>query len=250
MNRTSKKKVAPRKSKKAGRKLGSVPSNKFPAALTHLAKQRFGKLMVISGTIVRPKMNGYPYLLVECTRCGTRSLKYCYSILKLTAGCRSCGHPQRAPKWLVRRANSAKYRCTNKNARAYAHYGGRGIRFNFTSPLAMAMWVESNLGLHPKLELDRIDNDGHYEAGNLRYVFRRYLEAISQEWNDGFTDRSPFLSAITKAERARETISPRSLDRFNVSEAIKEFCCSKCNHSDKRIVKRVEFCPKCGAKTS
>jgi hypothetical protein len=34
----------------------------------------------------------------------------------------------------------------------------------------MALWVQENLGLHKDKELDRIDNEGHYEAGNLRYV--------------------------------------------------------------------------------
>jgi hypothetical protein len=36
----------------------------------------------------------------------------------------------------------------------------------------MAVWVKQNLGLRPRLELDRIDNDGHYEPGNLKYSTR------------------------------------------------------------------------------
>jgi hypothetical protein len=60
----------------------------------------------------------------------------------------------------------------NPKDQAYERYGGRGIQFRFKSPLAMAMWVEANLGLHPELQLDRIDNEGHYEAGNLRYATR------------------------------------------------------------------------------
>ncbi len=34
----------------------------------------------------------------------------------------------------------------------------------------MGLWVMEHLGLHQDLELDRIDNDGHYEPGNLRYA--------------------------------------------------------------------------------
>jgi hypothetical protein len=64
----------------------------------------------------------------------------------------------------------AKDRCTNSRNKAFSDYGGRGIQFKFANPVAMALWVQENLGLHPELELDRIDNDGHYEPGNLRYL--------------------------------------------------------------------------------
>ena len=46
------------------------------------------------------------------------------------------------------------------------------IRFIFSSPTAMAVWVQENLGLHPDMEIDRINNEGHYEAGNLRWSTR------------------------------------------------------------------------------
>jgi len=34
----------------------------------------------------------------------------------------------------------------------------------------MAEWVQANLGLHRDMELDRINNDGHYEPGNLQWT--------------------------------------------------------------------------------
>ena len=159
--------------KRAGRRLGSVPSNKLPSRLPEMAGHLFGRLMVVSGEIVRKKEGGKPHLLVECTGCGVRSLKDYTSLTKGSAGCRSCSSPRQAPKWLVMRAISAKQRCTNQKDTAYERYGARGIRFEFGSPTAMAVWVQENLGLHPEMELDRIDNDGHYAPGNLRYLTRR-----------------------------------------------------------------------------
>ncbi len=99
-------------------------------------------------------------------------VKWAPSVFRKTAGCRKCGHPRHAPPWLVRRCNLAKQRCVNPNSTAWKSYGGRGIEFRFISPLSMAMWIQKNLGLHQNLSLDRIDNNGHYEAGNLRWASR------------------------------------------------------------------------------
>jgi hypothetical protein len=136
-----------------------------------LAGKRFGKLTVVSGEIIAPKdgRKGRSRILVEC-QCGVRSVKEYTSVVRGKAGCRSCGQPQRVPLWLYHRAQSAQQRCCNPKDRRYADYGGRGIEFRFDTVMAMAMWVQSNLGLHKDLYLDRKDNDGHYEPGNLRYL--------------------------------------------------------------------------------
>jgi hypothetical protein len=68
---------------------------------------------------------------------------------------------------------SAKQRCTNPNAAGYKNYGGRGIQFAFPSIRAAVQWVLDNLG--PRLgtrSIDRVDNDRHYEPGNLRWATR------------------------------------------------------------------------------
>lgn len=65
---------------------------------------------------------------------------------------------------------SAKHRCTNPEARVYPAYGGRGIEFRFTS---LKEFVK-HIGPRPssRHSLDRIDNDGHYESGNVRWATR------------------------------------------------------------------------------
>jgi hypothetical protein len=71
--------------------------------------------------------------------------------------------------------DSAKQRCTNPNNSQYKHYGERGIKFLFTS----FEQFFKELGRRPKgMVLDRKDNDGHYEPGNVRWV----THAVSQ-WN-------------------------------------------------------------------
>ena len=69
---------------------------------------------------------------------------------------------------------SAKTRCTNPNRVAYQDYGGRGIEFRFTS---FEEWFEAlgpiplgNTGRKRTYSVDRIDNDGHYEPGNVRWA--------------------------------------------------------------------------------
>jgi hypothetical protein len=75
---------------------------------------------------------------------------------------------QKSKEWhrVYRTCNGAKHRCkTNED------YAGRGIEFRFESPAAMARWVIENLGYPEKHHsIDRINNDGHYEAGNLRWA--------------------------------------------------------------------------------
>lgn len=62
----------------------------------------------------------------------------------------------------------AKDRCTNRNRWDFKHYGGRGIEFKFKSFLEFF----ACLGPKPEqtLSLDRINNDGHYEPGNVRWA--------------------------------------------------------------------------------
>jgi hypothetical protein len=155
---------------RARRHLGSVPPYNFPSALPAMQGKQYGKLLVVSAVVFRRGPRGRPHLLTRCIICGTESLKHSDSLIRQTAGCLPCGQPRRAPKWLVSRASNAKDRCTNPRNRSFGDYGGRGIEFRFESPLAMAVWVQENLGLRPDLQLDRIDNDRHYEPVNLRYV--------------------------------------------------------------------------------
>lgn len=64
-----------------------------------------------------------------------------------------------------------KTRCTNQNNVAYPLYGGRGI--SLYEPWAKsfeAFLADVGLRPSPSLTLDRINNDGNYEPGNVRWA--------------------------------------------------------------------------------
>lgn len=70
-------------------------------------------------------------------------------------------------------------RCYNRQRHNYCGYGGRGISVapewrKAAGPKAFCDWVDANLGPRPEgMSLDRIDNDGNYEPGNLRWATKK-----------------------------------------------------------------------------
>lgn len=59
-------------------------------------------------------------------------------------------------------------RCTDPDDKAWENYGGRGIMFLFVS--FEEFFHELGRKPTPQHSLDRIENDGHYEPGNVRWA--------------------------------------------------------------------------------
>ncbi len=73
---------------------------------------------------------------------------------------------KRSPEY--RAYTNAKCRCEMPSNDKYEYYGGRGIKFLFSTFHEFL----AEIGLRPSLKhsLDRIDTNGHYEKGNIRWA--------------------------------------------------------------------------------
>ena len=138
-----------------------------------LVGSQFGSL-----TIIGPETFGSTDKLrvrVKCSRCQMVHMALFHNIRKRlnTKACPHCNgrKPVNVPKWLYQRCQAQQDRCQNVRCSSYERYGARGIKFKFNSPNDAANWVWENLGEADRsMQLDRIDNNGHYELGNLRWV--------------------------------------------------------------------------------
>lgn len=136
---------------------------------------RFGRLVVCSLDSMRPGRGAYWVCLCDCGEPKVvqgAELKRSHISGK---GTRSCGclrdeqlktHGQRYSREYIS-FRAAKSRCRDRKNRDYALYGGRGIQFKFAT---FEEWFAA-LGPRPEdATVDRIDSNGHYETGNVRWA--------------------------------------------------------------------------------
>lgn len=72
---------------------------------------------------------------------------------------------------LMGRINSCYERCNCKTYRLYKHYGARGIKVEFKDKYEFMQYLITLPGYDdPYKTLDRIDNNGNYAKGNLRFI--------------------------------------------------------------------------------
>jgi len=136
---------------------------------------QFGLWVVMSP--IRLYTRGWSGLYVHalCTGCGIEQWTAYTNLARgLSGACNACGHERQIPLWLWQRFAAARQRCTNPKDPAWKRYGGRGIEFRFDSVTAAGIYMIDSLGLPDRsLEVDRENNMGHYEPGNLRWATGR-----------------------------------------------------------------------------
>ena len=74
-----------------------------------------------------------------------------------------------------------RHRCNNPNASDYKYYGGRGIKCFITKEEIKQLWFRDEAYKMKSPSIDRIDNNGHYEYSNCRFI--ELSENISKKWN-------------------------------------------------------------------
>ena len=126
------------------------------------------------------------YVEVACKECGKRRWTDYYGLRRgKPKYCPECSKSG-VPSWLRYRLKVAKHRCENPSDPEYKNYGARGIRFDFPSVKAACQYIARNIGIPEReLELDRIDCNGNYAEGNIRFVPR--LENARNKMNTVLT---------------------------------------------------------------
>lgn len=144
--------------------------------LHDLTGSRFHRLLVLE----QAGRDGGGYVLWRCL-CDCGQEKVTSSRLLRIGGVKSCGCWRR--ERFTRHGMSAHPlygtwtaiidRCTNEKRDAYKNYGGRGIKICDEWRHDFPAFLEY-VGERPEgCTLDRINNDGNYEPGNVRWANRK-----------------------------------------------------------------------------
>lgn len=202
--------------------------NIYSSGFINPVGERFGRLIVTSYAF---KTNSGAHKFNAICDCGNQTLVLSGNLRKKKNATVSCGchkkevHSKESPvyntveykAWLA-----LKGRCLNKNNNAYSNYGGRGIK-------VFDGWVNNfyaflkHIGKKPgnKYSIDRINNNGNYEPGNVRWatmdIQLKNKRNVTLYFYDGISESLDFWGK--KIGLSRSAIG-KYIKRFSISEII------------------------------
>lgn len=140
--------------------------------------RRIGSLELMDGTL--KYLGKHTKIGARCMNCGSvKNTRTSDLILKKIRSCKCMARlwPE-LPAWLCNKINtvyrSIKSRCENPEDIAYERYGARGIECRISKNDFKNFLVSTYSQDEIKsLQIDRIDNNGHYEVKNIRLATRR-----------------------------------------------------------------------------
>jgi len=195
-----------------------------------LTGQAFGKLTVIGLAEIN---NGSTYWLCHCDCGGVNTVKN-GNLRSGNTG--SCGCLKKGANMTHGESKSKLYavwrgildRTTNPRSENYHNYGGRGITTSkeFTEFTKFKAYLLLEFGRLPMKgeSLDRIDNEGGYAPGNLRYATTKE-QTRNTRYNhivEVYGELLPLISAVEKYGKAKySTVIARINERgWEVTRAL------------------------------
>ena len=147
--------------------------------------QVFGSWTVLSAEPFQK--HGALYVKARCTCGKERDVNLRMMEVGRSKRCKGCATQKRHARQghllttdarvrsLRKRASDWFQRCNNPQSGSYRNYGARGIECRFGSVAEAVEYILQHLPheTYQGLDIDRRDNNGHYEPGNLRLVTRR-----------------------------------------------------------------------------
>jgi hypothetical protein len=165
----------------------------------------FGQWCVTSSDVM--VKGSYRYIKVSCS-CGTVEGWRSYDNLHKgkSKGCDSCarGSKDLEREVIYNRWYEMKRRCTMKSHPGWNGYGGRGIEVaaEWLTFQTYYDYVINLEGYHEGAHLDRINNNGNYEPGNVRWVTpkqngRNKRNTLMVEYNNETISFAEFVEKYT-----------------------------------------------------
>lgn len=136
---------------------------------------KLGTLTIVSSIFYTPASRRRQ-IRMSCSEClKTHTFQFSNLIKKRTVQCRCDRNSKyRAHKDVVAKTLSNRYwsafsRCTSPRDAQWKNYGGRGIKMKCTIEEYIQFFKNNYTEDEIKsLQVDRVNNDGHYELNNLR----------------------------------------------------------------------------------